>query len=276
MFALSERLLFYMQAGGFVMWPLAIATCVLWYALGYRFFLLRRGTSLALPLLWKSVQKHPKNRSRGVLDYAALRSYELFCQEPPALLRAKLEELNLSIKEQLSRYALAVKILVVLAPLAGLLGTVCGMIETFDALGEMSLFDQSGGGIAGGISQALISTQMGLAVAIPGLLVGRLLQRREERMEQEVDQWMEFCLLQLPEPTKDRALNDSTMQSTAHPLQVDSTLSIQMNSDRFCRRALRTLRRRTFEIDFHVFDKSGRHHEENQQNKHHIDQRRNI
>ena len=58
------------------------------------------------------------------------------------------------------------------APLAGLLGTVGGMIETFDSMREMSLFTQSGG-IAGGISQALFTTQMGLAVAIPGLLAGR-------------------------------------------------------------------------------------------------------
>ena len=62
------------------------------------------------------------------------------------------------------------------APLAGLLGTVAGMIETFDSLGSMSLFSQSGG-VAGGISQALISTQMGLAVAIPGLLAGRILRK---------------------------------------------------------------------------------------------------
>ncbi|MDZ7829411.1 MAG: MotA/TolQ/ExbB proton channel family protein [Halofilum sp. (in: g-proteobacteria)] len=42
------------------------------------------------------------------------------------------------------------------------------MIETFESLGDMSLFSQSGG-IAGGISQALFTTQLGLAVAIPGM-----------------------------------------------------------------------------------------------------------
>ena len=53
------------------------------------------------------------------------------------------------------------------------------MIETFSALGDMALFTQSGG-IAGGISQALLTTQMGLVVAIPGLLVGRILGRSAE------------------------------------------------------------------------------------------------
>jgi biopolymer transport protein ExbB len=67
-----------------------------------------------------------------------------------------------------------------------LLGTVSGMIETFDSLGDMSLYSQSGG-IAGGISQALFSTQMGLCVAVPGVIVGRLLDRRQHQFEDELD-----------------------------------------------------------------------------------------
>ncbi|MCZ7581975.1 MAG: MotA/TolQ/ExbB proton channel family protein [Deltaproteobacteria bacterium] len=77
--------------------------------------------------------------------------------------------------------------IVAAAPLAGLLGTVSGMIETFQSLGDMSLFSQSGG-IAGGISQALITTQMGLAVAVPGMIAGRLLDRRQRFMEFELAQ----------------------------------------------------------------------------------------
>ncbi len=69
--------------------------------------------------------------------------------------------------------------LLTIAPLLGLLGTVNGMIETFSSLGTMSLHTQSGG-IAGGISQALISTQMGLVVTIPALLFYRYTLRLEE------------------------------------------------------------------------------------------------
>jgi biopolymer transport protein ExbB len=61
------------------------------------------------------------------------------------------------------------------------------MIETFDSLGDMSLFTQSGG-VAGGISEALFSTQMGLAVAVPGLLVGRVLARRQALLAIELDE----------------------------------------------------------------------------------------
>jgi biopolymer transport protein ExbB len=52
------------------------------------------------------------------------------------------------------------------APLLGLLGTVAGMIETFDAV---SAAGDTAGRVASGISQALITTQFGLVVAIPGV-----------------------------------------------------------------------------------------------------------
>ncbi len=74
----------------------------------------------------------------------------------------------------------------VLAPLAGLLGTVTGMIETFRSLADMALFTQ-GGGIAGGIAEALLTTQMGLAVSVPGLVVGRALDRRESALQADLD-----------------------------------------------------------------------------------------
>jgi len=61
------------------------------------------------------------------------------------------------------------------------------MIETFDSLGDMSLYSQSGG-IAGGISQALFTTQMGLAVSIPGLVVNGILHRRQKDIELELAQ----------------------------------------------------------------------------------------
>ncbi len=69
---------------------------------------------------------------------------------------------------------------IVVAPLLGLLGTVSGMIDTFDSILaggyiiEMSL----------GIRKALLTTQYGLAIAAPGLLAERVLLRRLERLAQ--------------------------------------------------------------------------------------------
>jgi len=65
--------------------------------------------------------------------------------------------------------------------------TVICMIGTFDSLADAVLFSQSGG-IAGGISQALFTTQLGLVVAVPGLIIGNLLQRRADKMIMDLEQ----------------------------------------------------------------------------------------
>jgi biopolymer transport protein ExbB len=67
---------------------------------------------------------------------------------------------------------------VVVAPLLGLLGTVTGIIDTFDSI-------LAGGYIAEmgeGIRKALLTTQYGLVIAAPGLVAERLLVRRQERL----------------------------------------------------------------------------------------------
>lgn len=71
--------------------------------------------------------------------------------------------------------------LIASAPLMGLLGTVTGMITTFSSLSD-GVWTQPSGGIAGGISQALLTTQLGLGIALPSLFWQRLLQRRARRM----------------------------------------------------------------------------------------------
>lgn len=79
-------------------------------------------------------------------------------------------------KHILERWIGAIAITAAVSPLLGLLGTVSGMIETFKM---MTLF---GSGdpevVSGGISQALITTELGLIVAIPALLLNALLSRK--------------------------------------------------------------------------------------------------
>jgi len=69
-----------------------------------------------------------------------------------------------------------INVLVAAAPLLGLLGTVLGMLATFEAIA-------TGGGkmvdmIARGISEALITTEMGLLIAIPGMILSFLIKRK--------------------------------------------------------------------------------------------------
>lgn len=67
------------------------------------------------------------------------------------------------------------------APLLGLLGTVTGMLATFAALGQGSGGDQAMAAISAGISEALITTETGLIIALPGLFFQYQMTRGYER-----------------------------------------------------------------------------------------------
>lgn len=67
------------------------------------------------------------------------------------------------------------------APLLGLLGTVTGMLSTFGALASGSGGEKTMGLVAEGISEALITTETGLIIALPGLFFQYLLSRKLER-----------------------------------------------------------------------------------------------
>ncbi|HXV76729.1 MAG TPA: MotA/TolQ/ExbB proton channel family protein, partial [Candidatus Polarisedimenticolaceae bacterium] len=69
------------------------------------------------------------------------------------------------------------------APLFGLLGTVTGMLATFAALATGSGGDKTMDLIAGGISEALITTETGLVIALPGLFFQFHLTRMRDRYE---------------------------------------------------------------------------------------------
>jgi biopolymer transport protein ExbB len=75
--------------------------------------------------------------------------------------------------------------LVVVAPLFGLLGTVFGMIDTFAAVGAGS--SETADLVAGGISKALITTQVGLVAALPGTLGLAHVFRLYRRLTNAVD-----------------------------------------------------------------------------------------
>ncbi len=183
---LLDDLRFYFEIGGYVMPPLVLATFILWFAIGYRFAALQRGSVRSVRQLLIRNAKRVRHAPRGLIERAVLRGLEIAEQNPPNL-RRWLDDAFSEFEASTKRFGKLIFTIVAVAPLMGLLGTVSGMIETFDSLADMSLFSQSGG-IAGGISQALFTTQMGLAVAIPGLIVGGLLDRRAMQLRTELAQ----------------------------------------------------------------------------------------
>ncbi|WP_420426455.1 MotA/TolQ/ExbB proton channel family protein [Algiphilus sp.] len=112
---------------------------------------------------------------------------------------AELLELHLSeavVKEtpRLERFQSLLKLFVAVAPLMGLLGTVTGMILTFQSITLFGTGDPKL--MAGGISQALVTTVLGLCVAIPLLFLNSLLGARSRALVQTLDEESALVLAQ--------------------------------------------------------------------------------
>jgi biopolymer transport protein ExbB len=101
-------------------------------------------------------------------------------------LELKLGEAVLRETPKLTQWNMMLKVIAVVAPLMGLLGTVTGMIITFQAI---TLFGTGDPKImAGGISQALMTTVQGLVVAIPTVLLHTLVSGRSTRIIQVLEE----------------------------------------------------------------------------------------
>jgi biopolymer transport protein ExbB len=176
----------YYEMGGFVMLPLIVVAALLWYALVYRMITIRVSRREPRQLIdqarKKKIHSHSVSARATVLAIETAESIDSIRRLKPLL-----NERFSAFKTEMNKHKALVRSLVAVAPLLGLLGTVDGMIETFASLGDMALFTQSGG-IAGGISRALFTTQMGLAISIPGLLIGRIIERRQQNINRELDQ----------------------------------------------------------------------------------------
>ncbi len=101
-------------------------------------------------------------------------------------LQLKLDEAILRETPSIERGLVTLAILAAVAPMLGLLGTVSGMIETFQSITLFGTGDPKL--MSGGISQALVTTELGLAVAIPILLIHSALSSKSNRLIQILDE----------------------------------------------------------------------------------------
>ncbi|BBO85464.1 biopolymer transporter ExbB [Desulfosarcina ovata subsp. sediminis] len=95
-----------------------------------------------------------------------------------------LDQYALEQRPRIRRFLPLIAVLAATAPLLGLLGTVTGMIATFDVIAIFGTGNAKA--LSGGISKALITTQSGLLVGIPGLFMSRLLMRRADAIERRL------------------------------------------------------------------------------------------
>lgn len=101
-------------------------------------------------------------------------------------LQLKLDEAILRETPAIERGLVTLAILAAVAPMLGLLGTVSGMIETFQSITLFGTGDPKL--MSGGISEALVTTELGLIVAIPILLIHSALSSKSNRLIQILDE----------------------------------------------------------------------------------------
>lgn len=139
-----------MESGGVIMFALFALSCLLYY----RCIVL----ILSLRFVRKSFHEDPAANTR------------------PSAQPMPLKTLELQIEDSYAQSMRPIAAMIAAAPLLGLLGTVGGMIETFDSLSA-----QQGGksfeGLASGISLALTTTETGLAIAIPAMVLTHFAKR---------------------------------------------------------------------------------------------------
>ncbi len=179
----------YLRHGGFIMIPLVAVSVVMWTLIIDRlraFSMLRRGdldAAGAVKLVCDpdaSVPEANALRATLVRDYLSARSGDA------ELDRDILGQCALRLGRRLDDRLAVIAILAAIAPLLGLLGTVLGMIETFDVIAVFGTGNSRA--MASGIGIALITTQTGLLVAIPGLLMSNRLGRAAQQLRTNLDE----------------------------------------------------------------------------------------
>ena len=178
----------YLRQGGWIMIPLGICSIAMWILILERFQsyaeLTRRdiGINRAVEAVEAGSLEHRREgiRARLVKSFLGKRSGR------PELDAKILQECALKQRAELKRNLSFIAVLAAVAPLLGLLGTVLGMIDTFQII---ALFGTSNAkAMAGGISVALVTTQTGLLVAIPGLLVSGVLYKRAAQLQNQLEE----------------------------------------------------------------------------------------
>lgn len=182
------------KAGGIVMVPIILASIVAAAIFLERLWTLQQRRVLPAELtekVWKWVEqrqiqdKHivalQQNSPLGKILAAGLANRH----RDRSVIKEAIEDTGRHVVHELERFLNALGTIASISPLLGLLGTVLGMIRTFNTLNTGGVGDPSA--LAGGIAEALITTAAGLTVAIPALLAYKYLRGRVANLVVEME-----------------------------------------------------------------------------------------
>ncbi|SDU32215.1 MotA/TolQ/ExbB proton channel family protein [Desulfobacula phenolica] len=183
--------------GGAIVWPILIILVIAVLILIERvFFFTQRRThpeqlmktirKMIMADDWKGCRKFLESKNKKLLPQVLLTAMAFKDQTRQDMENA-LQEAILGQIPKIERFLSTLGMLAAIAPLLGLLGTVTGMINTFHVITYYGTGDPRM--MSGGISEALVTTMLGLSVAIPIMLAHTFLSRRVEtqisRMEEK-------------------------------------------------------------------------------------------
>lgn len=196
----------FLQAGGWLMVPLAVASVVALAICIERAWSLRRTRIVPSHLLADiagAVRGDDMDEARSLCTSSALGRILLAGFDSASrgrdAMREAMEDAAGAVVHDLERYLTALGTIASVSPLLGLLGTVIGMIRVFAALMRDQAAEVTV--LAGGISEALVTTAAGLTVAIPALMFHRYLLRKVDDLTVEMEhQATRFADLLHPEP----------------------------------------------------------------------------
>ncbi len=184
-----------MKAGGWLIWPIMACSVVAMAIILDRLWAYRTHkvtpTGL-LPQIWQAEQ----NQQIGGPYLAELRSHSplgrilaaglINRRKSRQVMKEAIEEEGRQVVHELERYLNTLGTIAAITPLLGLLGTVIGMIKVFAAITDAGVGNPAV--LAGGISEALITTAAGLSVAIPALMFHRYLSGQVDKLVVQMEE----------------------------------------------------------------------------------------
>ncbi|MDA0813061.1 MAG: MotA/TolQ/ExbB proton channel family protein [Verrucomicrobia bacterium] len=168
-----------LRAGGWVMFLLGTIALILYFtAFDLLFYVYKGNLKEKTESKWLEWIRHPElgeGMVGTIVQYAQREPYDA------DTIRQRFEEIRLATVTEVAQRMVLLRTLVAAAPLAGLLGTVIGMLGTFAGIANGGIGDTMEQ-VAGGIKEALITTQTGLMVALPGVFFVLLIKKRLDGM----------------------------------------------------------------------------------------------
>ncbi|MBT7141098.1 MAG: MotA/TolQ/ExbB proton channel family protein, partial [Gammaproteobacteria bacterium] len=184
-----------LNSGGWLMLPLLFGSILSAAIIAERYWALRRSVVVPSNLVEQILQWHQQHAlyqeniewlQRSSPLGRMLAAGLLNRNHSRVVMRESLEEAGRHEVHEMERYLSTLGTIAAGAPLVGLLGTVIGMIKVFDAITLSGVGDPTI--LSTGISEALITTAVGLAVAIPSLIFYRHLKRRVDELVVDMEQ----------------------------------------------------------------------------------------